>query len=131
MHRTLKGDTATPPAFTLQEQQDRFDRFRHCFNEERPHEALAFATPASVYVASARLYPSMIPDPTYGDHFAVRLVRNVGHIKWQGGLIFLSEMLCYELVGLLPIEEDRYAVYFGPVLLGEIDLQLRTFARVR
>jgi hypothetical protein len=58
-------------------------------------------------------------------------VRNVGPIKWQGGLIFISEMLCHELVGLLPREEDRYEVYFGPVLLGEMDMNLRTFTRVR
>jgi transposase len=101
------------------------------YNEERPHEALAFATPGSFYVASTRRYPSTLPEPTYGDRFAVRRVRNVGHIKWQGGLIFLSEMLCHELVGLLPIEEDRYEVYFGPVLLGEIDMDLRAFTRVR
>jgi transposase InsO family protein len=131
MHRTLKRDTAMPPAFSLPEQQDRFDQFQLCYNEERPHEALGFATPASVYVASTRCYPSSIPEPTYGDRFAVRRVRNVGHIKWQGGLIFLSEMLCHELVGLLPIEEDRYEVYFGPVLLGEIDMELRSFIRVR
>lgn len=43
MHRTLKRDTATPPAFSVREQQDRFDQFQRCFNEERPHEALAFA----------------------------------------------------------------------------------------
>jgi hypothetical protein len=55
----------------------------------------------------------------------------MGAIKMKGGLIFLSEMLCHELVGLLPREEDHYAVYFGPVLLGEIDLYLRTFTRVR
>jgi hypothetical protein len=61
----------------------------------------------------------------------VRRVRNVGHIKWRGGLILLSEMLCHELVGLLPVEEDRYEVYFGPVLLDEIDMDLRTFTRVR
>jgi transposase InsO family protein len=54
MHRTLKEETAKPPAPTLREQQDRFDEFRRCFNERRPHEALKFATPASLYVASAR-----------------------------------------------------------------------------
>lgn len=47
---------------SLQEQQDRFDRFQHCFNNELPHEALAFATPASVYVASTRRYPSSIKE---------------------------------------------------------------------
>jgi hypothetical protein len=40
-------------------------------------------------------------------------------------------MLGHELVGLLPREEERYEVYFGPVLLGEIDMDLRTFIRVR
>jgi Integrase core domain len=131
MHRTLKRDTATPPAFSLREQQDRFDQFKLCYNEERPHEALACATPASVYVASARPYPSTIPKPLYGDQFEVRRVKNMGAIKMQGGLIFISEMLCYELVGLLPTEEDLYQVYFGPVLLGEIDTYWRTFSRIR
>lgn len=37
-HRTLKRETATPPAFTSEEQEDRFDEFRRCFNRERPHE---------------------------------------------------------------------------------------------
>ncbi len=84
-----------------------------------------------MYGASTRRYPSILPEPTYGDRFAVRRVRNVGHIKWQGNLIFFGEMLCHELVGLLPQEEGRYEVYFGPVLLGEIDRDLRTFTRVR
>jgi hypothetical protein len=131
MHHTLKRDTALPPAFSLQEQQDRFNRFQYCFNEERPHEALAFATPASVYVASTRRYPSTIPEPTYDSHFDVRRVRNVGHIKLQGGYVFISEMLCHELVGLLQVEENRYEVYFGNLLLGEIDTDWMTMTRVR
>jgi len=48
MHRTLKQETAKPPAFTLREQQARFDEFRKCYNEQRPHEALNFATPPSL-----------------------------------------------------------------------------------
>jgi len=57
MHRTLKRETAALPAFTLKEQQDRFDEFRRCSNRERPHEALAVKTPDFVYVASTRAYP--------------------------------------------------------------------------
>lgn len=45
MHRTLKAETADPPAATLAEQQRRFDEFRAVYNHERPHEALDFATP--------------------------------------------------------------------------------------
>ena len=45
MHRTLKEDTAKPPARTVTAQQKKFDRFRLVFNFERPHEALANETP--------------------------------------------------------------------------------------
>jgi len=100
MHRTLKRETATPPAFTLKEQQDRFDEFRRCFNRERPHEALAFKTPDSVYVASTRAYPLALQKITYGDEFEVRTVRKEGDIKWQGANIFISEVLRHESVGL-------------------------------
>ncbi|MDQ6886064.1 MAG: leucine zipper domain-containing protein [Gemmatimonadota bacterium] len=34
MHRTLKAETAKPPAHSWRGQQSRFDRFRTCFNEE-------------------------------------------------------------------------------------------------
>jgi putative transposase len=40
MHRTLKAETARPPAATPRAQQARFDRWRREFNTERPHEAL-------------------------------------------------------------------------------------------
>lgn len=46
MHRTLKAETARPPAATVNEQQARFDRFRRHYNEERPHEALQQTPPA-------------------------------------------------------------------------------------
>ncbi|HEY3627170.1 MAG TPA: IS481 family transposase, partial [Terracidiphilus sp.] len=58
MHRTLKEDTAKPPAGTLTTQQKKFDRFRATFNHERPHEALGNETPGSIYVPSARMLPS-------------------------------------------------------------------------
>ena len=45
MHRTLKEDTAAPPAPTLRLQQARFDRFMTVFNNERPHQALGMLTP--------------------------------------------------------------------------------------
>src|SRR5919197_2594328 len=39
MHRTLKQETASPPAANRRAQQERFDQFRLEYNEERPHEA--------------------------------------------------------------------------------------------
>jgi hypothetical protein len=58
MHKTLKAETARPPAGNLCAQQVRFNRFRREFNEERPHEALEQETPGSVYEPSARQFSS-------------------------------------------------------------------------
>ena len=57
MHRTLKAEATRPPSGNLQAQQTRFKRFRHEYNEERPHEALGQETPASCYRPSTRELP--------------------------------------------------------------------------
>jgi putative transposase len=46
MHRTLKAETAKPPAASPAAQQPRFDEFRIEFNQQRPHEALGQTPPA-------------------------------------------------------------------------------------
>lgn len=121
MHRTLKDDTARPPAATACEQQARFDRFRREFNEERPHEALGQETPASLYGASTRPYPCTLREPDYDAETAVRRVRRRGEIKWGGELVFISEVLAGEPVGLTPTEHGEWRVCFGAVELGFID----------
>ena len=49
-HLTLQRETASPPSATIRGQQVKFNRFQRYYNEERPHEALSMAVPASVYV---------------------------------------------------------------------------------
>ena len=46
MHRTLKAEATRPPSANLRAQQARFNRFRHEYNDDRPHEALDQETPA-------------------------------------------------------------------------------------
>src|SRR5467141_4169963 len=65
MHRTLKQETAQPPAANRREQQRTLDRFRQQYNEVRPHEALQMQTPAVVYQRSARTFPERVPEPDY------------------------------------------------------------------
>jgi transposase InsO family protein len=65
MHRTLKQETASPPEVNLSRQQRSFDRFRHRYNDERPHEALGQVTPASVYAPSPRPFPNKLPELDY------------------------------------------------------------------
>jgi transposase InsO family protein len=54
MHRTLKDEVAHPPKSNLVTQQRALDRFRRCYNEERPHHALDLQTPARHYRPSER-----------------------------------------------------------------------------
>ncbi len=72
MHKTLKAETASPPATNLHQQQQRFDRFRQEFNHERPHEALGQTPPAGHYASSPRRYPAKLEDPHYPADFELR-----------------------------------------------------------
>jgi hypothetical protein len=119
MHLTLKQECCLPPAATLAAQQLRFDAFCGSFNFERPHQALGLQPPAAFYRPSPRPYPSVLEDPAYSASAVIRRVRSNGEIRWQGKLIFVSEALIGEAVG---IQETLvgYDVYFGPIFLGEL-----------
>ena len=120
MHRTLKEETACPPAETLREQQSRFDAFRREYNEVRPHEALGQRTPASLYVRSEREYLGT-PAVHYDDDSEIRQVRRSGEIKWRGGHVYLSQVLAGEPVALQPVAERRWEVRFCDYVLGILD----------
>jgi transposase InsO family protein len=121
MHRTLKRETARPPASTLQAQQRRFRRFRTAFNDERPHEALGQRVPAELYVASPRAYPAVLPPLEYAAHMIVRRVAPCGSLKWHGRWLSVSHTLIGEDVGLAEVDDGRWAVYFGSLVLGYFD----------
>ena len=121
MHRTLKQETASPPAANRRRQQRAFDRFRREFNEQRPHEALNLETPSAVYTRSARAYPARVPEPEYGSAFQVRCVAERGQFRWKCQRVFLSETLMGESIGLLPIDDRFYTVYFARFPIARFD----------
>lgn len=124
MHRTLKQDTAMPPAADRGAQQRAFDAWVKTYNEERPHEALGMQVPASVYEPSPREYPRRVPEPEYPDTMLVRAVHSHGHFRWKKRHdVFLSEVLWGERIGLLPIDERWYEIYFCQVPIGRFDSQ--------
>lgn len=129
LHATLKDATARPPAPTLRAQQARFDRFRQEYNELRPHEALGQKTPASVYVASTRAYPCRLREPEYGGETAVRRVRSNGEIKWAGDMVFISEVLTGEPVGVSETDGGDWRVCYADIELGFIDRGTRRLRR--
>lgn len=121
MHRTLKAETTRPPASNAEGQQGLFDRFRHEYNEHRPHEALGQRPPRELYQASRRPYPDQLPQPEYPGHYEVRTVYRGGEIKWQGKFLFLSQALGGERVGLEEYDDGLWAVYFGALRLARFD----------
>ena len=73
-HRTLKEETALPPAATFRAHQDAFDRFLEGYNRERPHEALGGRTPDELYKPSNRRLPIRIEPFEYPPDCEVRKV---------------------------------------------------------
>lgn len=127
MHRTLKAEATKPPQMSIPAQQKVFERFSYEYNHIRPHEALGQLTPGSIYVSSQRSYPVLIPEMDYPSGMTVRRVRSNGEIRWRSHLIFLSEALRAERVGLDQIDDSHWAVYFGPVPVAILDDQDRSW----
>lgn len=125
MHRTLKAETTRPPKGNITAQQRRFDQWREEFNLERPHEALGQVTPASVYSHSQRAMPDALPEYSYPPDFQVRRVRQAGEINWCGQLLYVSTVLVGELIGLQPIENNRWQIWLGKLKVAILDERLK------
>lgn len=123
LHRTLKQDTATPPHATPAAQQRAFDRFRHLYNEERPHEAVGLQVPAAWYTPSPRLYPDHLPGVDYPDPFIVRRAHPNGEIKWRGGRVLINHALAGEPIGIEEVADGCWRVWFSFVPLGWLDVR--------
>jgi len=121
MHRTLKQETAMPAAQDRRAQQRALDHFRQEYNEVRPHEALGMQTPASVYEPSPREYPARVPEPEYPDTMLVRSVKSHGGFRWKKHDVFLSEVLWGERIGMLPVDERWFTIYFAQLPIAAFD----------
>ena len=56
-------------------------------------------------------------------------MRSRGQIKWGGELVFVSEVLVGEPVGVSETEDGEWRLRFGPVELGFIDRARRRLHR--
>lgn len=123
MHRTLKAEATRPPATNCRTQQRTFNRFRDEFNNQRPHEALALATPASIYQLSPRPFPTKLPPLEYPDHFETRYVSYNGGIRWKSAWVHVSITCAGQYLGLEAVDNQIWNVYFGPLRLGRLSEQ--------
>jgi len=109
-------------------QQAGFDEWRKTFNQERPHEALGMKCPAELYKGSERKYEGTPEDLEYKG-MESRKVAKWGSISWGSRLIFISGALAGWSVGLEPCKEGQYNVWFGRLLLGQLEERTLSFKR--
>jgi transposase InsO family protein len=128
MHRTLKAETAQPPATNVRAQQKAFDHFGEEYNYERPHEGLDMQTPGSLYRPSDRTQ-LIVREPEYPDDWDQRRVRGCGQMKWGGHDIRVTAALVGHAVGLAPIGDGLWLVYFFDHCLGTFDERKRRIDR--
>lgn len=129
MHRTLKQETASPPAANRRAQQARFDRFRKEYNEQRPQQALGQKPPAEFYRPSLRVYPLRLQELEYPAGWKRRRISAAGQMKWLSQDIFVSHALQAETVGLEQIDDRHWRVWFGTYQVGVLDDEKRTLRR--
>jgi putative transposase len=115
-------------AHRLGEYQSELEEWRKIFNEERPHEALGMRRPAEVYCRSNRVYTGTPEDVEYANLISRRVVSH-GRIAWKGQRIFISTALAGWSVGLEPSGADHWNVWFGRLLLGQLEDSSASFVR--
>jgi transposase InsO family protein len=124
-HRTLKAEVLSGRSFRdLPACQTAFDRWRHVYNHERPHEALALATPAERYHASARSFPEVLPTIEYGPGDIVRKVDQDGFISFRRRSIRVGKAFRGHPVAFRQTDEDGVlSIHFCAHRIGTLDLR--------
>jgi len=121
MHRTLKEETASPPAATFRAQQDAFDRFLDRYNRERPHEALGGRTPDELYKPSTRRVLTRIQPFEDSPDCEVRRVWWDGSARLASRKVNVGQALAGQNVAFRWLCHQKWEVRYGPVSLGIYD----------
>lgn len=125
-HRTVEAEVVGRRRFTtLGECQRAFERWRHVYNSERPHEAIDLDTPLRRYQPSRRSFPEQLPPVDYPDRI-VRKVKVNGRISFGGQNWPVGKAFAGHRVALRPTNQDGlYHVFFCQQPIAGIDLRDR------
>jgi transposase InsO family protein len=127
-HERMHGDISRELEAVGQSDQEALDLWKETFNYERPHAASGMRCPGEVYLASERKYEGTPEDLDYPQMCPRRVCRH-GTVKVNAQRLFLSTSLAGWSVGLKPITQNLLEVWFGRLLLGQIDLLTSSFIR--
>lgn len=124
-HRSLKLELLGSQVFQdLVQAQHRFDQWRHCYNFERPHEAVDMKPPASRYRASALSFPEQLPPIEYADTTHVRKVQYFGELSYKGRPLRVSKAFRGYPVAVRPhaSQDGLIEVFFCHQKIATFDL---------
>jgi len=128
-HERLHVDVEQQLRGEAVEQQAGFDEWRRTFNQERPHESLGMRCPEEFYRNSERQYEGTPADLKY-EAMQSRKVASRGGIWWGSELIFISAALAGWSVGLERCGEGKLNVWFGRLLIGQLEESTLSFQRI-
>lgn len=120
MHRDLKAEVTKPASPNLRAQQKRFDRWRHEYNHERPHESLDMLRPAEVYRASNKRVGEQ-DKIRYPQDFKIKLVSGSGHISYRGSAFYLSEVYAGCRIALFENDQAITELHYANLHLGNLE----------
>lgn len=102
-----------------------FPRFRHCYNCERPHDALQGDTPISRYRPSVRSLPAALPSIEYPLGTHVCTLRRSGVLTFGGQSWYVGKPFGGLPIGLRPSAQadGQWEVFFSFHRLGQLDLR--------
>ena len=120
MHLTLKKEATKSASFNFLQQQERFDKFKEVYNNERPHQALGGQYPAEIFTPSAREYRPA-EEPSYPFHDKSVKVTKCGRICMGHRKINLSIIFAGQVVGVREVADKIWLVSFMDFDLGFFD----------
>ncbi len=121
-HRTMKEDVLKRTLLrNLEHAQNEFDKFRYCYNYERPHESLGLDVPAKHYKKSKRRYMETPKEPEYDTGKQLRKVNFKGYISVDQHRYYLSESLIDKYIEIIPIDEQTLNLCYGQFSIARID----------
>ena len=122
MHEELKAEATKPPAYSLGQQQHKFDAFRYFYNVQRPHQALGQRRPKEFYRSSPRRFPRTMRPWKYPQGICTKYVCRNGAIRWGARKwVVVSTTLIEKYIGLEEIVKGKWRVYYRDTLLGYLD----------
>jgi transposase InsO family protein len=123
-HRTLKAEVLRGRRFCdIAQAQSSFAEWRPIYNQQRPHQAIGMAVPASRYQISWRSFPEVLPAIEYGSQDEVRRVQDKGHVSYKGKLVVVSKAFRGYPIGFRPsTQEGIFDVYFCQHRISRIDM---------